>query len=225
MRVLVCLCLLAATAAPAATVGDTYDHVIAEKGPPKSEIDAGAVRVLAYPDSTIKFRDNVVVSIKAAASAPAQPSPTPKPAGQRPTAAAQIAATKKQLNDAIARVTEIINQPVDSVPRTREIWDKCQFYPDGYFHPGAATPDFNHVDVRKTQDVTGYSPYAYVSSNLTPDRAFPGAELEFNPMTKMFYQDRSVPKKRLTEAEMVEINRLYRIIGASITALQMLGAQ
>jgi hypothetical protein len=32
-------------------------------------------------------------------------------------------------------------------------------------------------------------------------------------MTKYFYTDRSVPKKRLTEAEMLEINRLYRIIG------------
>ena len=32
-------------------------------------------------------------------------------------------------------------------------------------------------------------------------------------MTKYFYTDRSVPKKKLTEEEMLEINRLYRIIG------------
>jgi len=32
-------------------------------------------------------------------------------------------------------------------------------------------------------------------------------------MTKYFFTDRLVPKKRLTEAEMLEINRLYRIIG------------
>ena len=32
-------------------------------------------------------------------------------------------------------------------------------------------------------------------------------------MTKYFYTDRSVPKKKLTETEMLEINRLYRIIG------------
>jgi hypothetical protein len=32
-------------------------------------------------------------------------------------------------------------------------------------------------------------------------------------MTKYFITDRSVPKKKLTEAEMLEINRLYRIIG------------
>jgi hypothetical protein len=33
-------------------------------------------------------------------------------------------------------------------------------------------------------------------------------------MTKYFYTDRSLPKKRLGAAEMTEINRLYRIIGA-----------
>jgi hypothetical protein len=34
-------------------------------------------------------------------------------------------------------------------------------------------------------------------------------------MTKYFYTNRTFPKKKLTEAEMVEINRLYRIIGKS----------
>ena len=43
--------------------------------------------------------------------------------------------------------------------------------------------------------------------------AFNGHELEFNLMTKYFYTDRTVPKKKLTEQEMVEVNRLYRIIG------------
>jgi hypothetical protein len=32
-------------------------------------------------------------------------------------------------------------------------------------------------------------------------------------MKKYFYDSRALPKKRLTEAEMEEINRLYRIIG------------
>ena len=41
---------------------------------------------------------------------------------------------------------------------------------------------------------------------------FRGPELEFNAMTKYFYTDRSVPKKKLSEAQMVEMNRLYRII-------------
>jgi hypothetical protein len=41
-----------------------------------------------------------------------------------------------------------------------------------------------------------------------------GYLLEFNAMTKYFYTDRSTPKKRLGQAEMAEVNRLYRIIGA-----------
>jgi len=42
---------------------------------------------------------------------------------------------------------------------------------------------------------------------------FPGSQVEFNAMTKYFYEDRTLPKKRLTEAEMLDVNRLYRIIG------------
>ena len=41
---------------------------------------------------------------------------------------------------------------------------------------------------------------------------FLGKELEFNSKTKYFYTDRSLPKKKLSEAEMLEINRLYRVI-------------
>ena len=33
-------------------------------------------------------------------------------------------------------------------------------------------------------------------------------------MTKIFYNDFTVPKKKLTETEMLEINRLCRIIGS-----------
>ena len=44
-------------------------------------------------------------------------------------------------------------------------------------------------------------------------------------MTKIFYIDRSLPKKKLTEAEMVEINRLYRVIGNCERQLQLMGAQ
>ena len=48
---------------------------------------------------------------------------------------------------------------------------------------------------------------------------FRGPELEFNPMTKYFYTDRSVPKKKLTEAEMLQFNDLYRVIGRIDTQL------
>jgi hypothetical protein len=42
-------------------------------------------------------------------------------------------------------------------------------------------------------------------------------------MIKYFYTNRSLPKRKLTEAEMLEINSLYRIIGrceADIARLQ-----
>jgi hypothetical protein len=114
------------------------------------------------------------------------------------------------LNDAMARVRFIINQPVPQFPMTPEM--DVAYYPDGWFHPGAIRPDFNTVDVRTTQD-THYAEHRYATSALNPGVCFPGDELEFNSMTKYFYTDRSLPKKKLTGAEMIEINRLYRIIG------------
>jgi len=68
------------------------------------------------------------------------------------------------------------------------------------------------VDVRQTQ-VFSYDSSPFITSPLNPGVVFRSTELEFNEMTKYFYTDRSVPKKRLTEAQMLEINRLYRIIG------------
>jgi hypothetical protein len=54
--------------------------------------------------------------------------------------------------------------------------------------------------------------------------AFPGDQVEFNSQLKFFYADRNVPKKKLTEAEMIEINRLYRIIGHCEEQLSLRGA-
>jgi hypothetical protein len=54
---------------------------------------------------------------------------------------------------------------------------------------------------------------------------FVGSEIEFNSMTKYFYVDRSLPKKKLTEAEMVEINDLYRVIGKCEDKLKPASAQ
>jgi hypothetical protein len=66
---------------------------------------------------------------------------------------------------------------------------------------------------RKSAGGPAYDQYDYVTSDLNPGTVFIGKQLEFNSNTKYFYRDRSIPKKKLTEAEMVEINRLYRIIG------------
>jgi hypothetical protein len=223
LRILPYLLFLAASVAFGANVGDTYESVIAEKGPPKSQIQVGTVRMLGYSDVTIKIRDNVVVSIKAVISAPTIPSQPRSAPSQRAPAAVSADALEAQLKDAVDRVNLIVNQPVPSVPRTGEISSQCAWFGEGWFHPGAATPDFNNVDIRKTQETQNYTSKQYVSGNLTPDVAFLGTDVEFNSMTKIFYQDRTLPKKKLTEEEMVEINRLYRIIGKCLDQLRQMG--
>ena len=83
----------------------------------------------------------------------------------------------------------------------------------GWFHAGATKPDFNTVDVRTTRETAAYDKYEYATSDLNTGIVWPAKQLEFNSMTKYFYTNRTFPKKRLAEAEMVEINRLYKIIG------------
>lgn len=126
---------------------------------------------------------------------------------------------KAVMDDAIARVKAIVNQPVRSVPFTRDMQNvgTSQYW----FHQGAEKPDYDNADIRKTQDCANYAKYDYVTSDLNPGIVFPGKEVEFNSMTKYFYTDRSLPKKKLSEAEMLEINRLYRIIGQCETKLGM----
>jgi len=206
----------------AVDVGDSYDKVVAEKGQPKSLIDAGSMKVLTYPDMTVRLKDGVVVSVKASAPPP-KAAPTKAP-GAPLTREDQVAAVKKRLKDAITAVNLIVNEPPPSVPITPQLKGLVS-YGDVWFHPGAATPDFKTVDVRKTQELDNYSRFAYVTSNMNPGVAFPGDQLEFNPMTKMFYIDRSIPKKKLSEDEMLEINRLYRIIGTCQDQLTLMGAQ
>ena len=78
--------------AVAATVGETYEQVIAEKGKPTSHLEAGAVQILTYPDAVIKLRDNVVVGVKAPEASPPPPAaPAPRPAAA-PMPAAPAAA-------------------------------------------------------------------------------------------------------------------------------------
>jgi hypothetical protein len=117
---------------------------------------------------------------------------------------------KAAMEEAIARVKVIVNQPVTQLPRTPDMAVGAYPY---WFHPGAGKPDFDTVDIRGSQDLQ-YGKFEYVSSDLNPGVVFRGREVEFNPLTKYFYADRSLPKSRLSEAEMVEINRLYRIIGS-----------
>ena len=60
-------------------------------------------------------------------------------------------------------------------------------------------PDFDNVDIRATQEF----PYdGNVTSDVNPSEMFIGSELEFNAMTKYFYADLTLPKKRLSSAEL-----------------------
>lgn len=104
------------------------------------------------------------------------------------------------------KVIEIVNQPITHLPRSGPV----DVFSPGWFHAGAAKPDFNTVDIRSTQE-RNYA--GHVTSDLNPTEMFNGSELEFNAMTKYFYTDRTLPKKRLSSSEMVEINGLYRVIG------------
>ena len=132
---------------------------------------------------------------------------------------AQRAELESEMKAAIEKVQFLVNQPVEPLLRVQGM--QVSTYKPGWFHEGASKPDYNNVDIRKTQDVS-YGKNEYVTSDLNPGIVFRGAEVEFNSMTKFFYTDRSLPKKRLTEAEMVEINRLYRIIGRCEDALTKL---
>jgi len=123
---------------------------------------------------------------------------------------AQIAALNAEMNAAIQQVRKIVNQPVARLFRDSGM--HVSTYSPGWFHAGANKPDFNHVDIRTTQEKT-YDAHPYVTSDLNPGVVFRGQDLEFNGNTKYFYTDRSLPKKKLTEPEMLEINRLYRVIG------------
>ena len=127
-----------------------------------------------------------------------------------PNLQAQRTAVEGELKAAIREVQRIVNQPVTQL--TRNATMQVSEYKPGWFHEGGAKPDFNNVDVRATRD-DSYGKHQYVTSNLNPGVVFLGAEVEFNPMTKYFYTDYSVPKKKLSDAEMQEINRLYRVIG------------
>jgi hypothetical protein len=230
MRAAACIMLLSAAPAWALSVGETYQQVIAEKGNPKSSIVAGTMRMLNYPGMMVKFKDDVVVSITATEyKAPPTPVPTaapsPSPTPVLPTngtqaQVAQIYALADQVNSAVKAILTIINAPVTHVPKQAGM--KIQSFGPLWFKPGATRPDFNNPDIAKTQELP-YAKYAYVSSDLNPDEAFIGSELEFNTMTKFFYIDRTVPKKKLTPAEMGEIDRLYRIIGQCEPQLIKLG--
>ena len=134
----------------------------------------------------------------------------------------QIANLQTEITNTCQQVRKIVNQPVRAYARTQGL--HVSFYPEGWFHPGATRPDFNDVDVRQSQQLI-YANEPYVTSSSNPGVVFMGRDLEFNGSLKYFYTDRSLPKHKLTEAQMIEINRLYRIIGHDETEIRRLQTQ
>ena len=126
-------------------------------------------------------------------------------------ATSSLAVLEAEMSNAVAKVKAIINQPVPKYARTSAM--SVSVFSPGWFHDGAVKPSFETVDVRTTQDIATFSRKKYVTSDFNPGVVFPSDQVEFNAMTKYFYIDRTLPKKRLTEPAMIEINRLYRIIG------------
>jgi hypothetical protein len=59
---------IAGAPAPATRVGETYQQVLSERGHPSSEMAGGTIRVLYYPDGSVKLRNDVVVEVKVAAN-------------------------------------------------------------------------------------------------------------------------------------------------------------
>jgi len=121
----------------------------------------------------------------------------------------QIAALKKEKDEALFKIQDIVNQPVTHLKRTPDM--VVEHFTDWGKHD-VVTPDFDTVDIRATQQKM-FDGCQYVTCDLNPGEVFIGTELEFNEMTKYFYNDFTVPKKKLTEPEMVEINQLCRVIG------------
>ena len=126
--------------------------------------------------------------------------PTPGPT--------QTNSVQAEMQTAIHQVERIINQPVAAYRRAPGM--KVGLFSPGWFHAGAIKPDFQTVDIRTTQD-NQFDRRPYVTSDLNPGVVFVGSEIEFNPMTKHFYVDRSLPKKKLTEAEMVSPGWMGRL--------------
>lgn len=150
----------------------------------------------------------------------AQNSPDANSAPANGTPDEKLAALNTERTNAINAVLKIVNQPVKAYVRSANI-DVSTFQP-GWFHDGATKPDFNTVDVRQSQETAEYTKTKFVTSDVNPGIVFLGTDLEFNAMTKYFYTNRALPKKKLTEAEMTEINRLYRIIGKCDTDIRQL---
>jgi len=116
---------------------------------------------------------------------------------------------KLSLRQAELRIQAIVNQPIPPMERTRtmRVWT----YPRHWYDGGPIRPNFAMADIRTTQKAM-YDEYEYVRSESNADWIYRGRDLEYNALTRYFYNDMTLPKKKLSETEMVEINTHFRTI-------------
>jgi len=100
--------LLAALPLSAVERGDSFDSVIAEKGPPSGKMNLGRIQILKYSDQEIKLEDGKVVSIRVPA---AIPSPAPAPS-RAPAAATPRPSKSGESAHAPALWTESYNEAI-----------------------------------------------------------------------------------------------------------------
>ena len=128
---------------------------------------------------------------------------------------AQGTAARMEMDAAMGRVRGIVNQTPPTVPKPPA---SAEVYHYGY-HDGALTPDYAHADLFSTRELWN-GDYAYMDT--APGVYYRSADCEFNPQTKFFITNRNVPTKKLTDAEITEIVRLYRTIAADQQLLAVL---
>jgi hypothetical protein len=116
---------------------------------------------------------------------------------------------QQEMTQTVFRVQAIVNQ----VPATCSPPEPGEGSKIVGLHEGAIKPDFNTVDVSKSQDA--YEKYSEraLSVEGAPNVYYLCKDCEFNIQLKYFYTRRDLAKKKLTTNEMQEINRLYRILG------------
>ena len=92
---LLCVFIAAVSAATSAEVGDTYEQVLQNQGPPTGKMQAGSVVILKYPGETIRIDQGKVVSVKALSIPPATVAAKPATSPRAPAASSATTAARE----------------------------------------------------------------------------------------------------------------------------------
>ncbi len=122
------------------------------------------------------------------------------------------AAARGEFDKTTRKVQAIVNQTPPIVPKPA---DDAEVYHYSY-HPGANAPDYDAENLLATREIWK-GEYAYIEG--VPNVYYRSAECEFNPQTKYFYTSRTVPKKKLSDAEYGELTRLFHLLGQQQKAM------